>query len=174
MVEFRPIGVVRSPHTRAEDTPIQPRFAEGIPGQVEVFPEFEPGLKDIDGFSHVYLLYVFDRAGPARLLVTPYLDDVPRGVFATRAPCRPNPLGLSLVRLVRRDGKVLHLEDVDILDGTPLLDIKPYVGRLDAREGARCGWLDEIDEESARVRGRRGYRPDQGEGNPKEAGDSRT
>lgn len=163
--------MIRSPHTRAEDTPIQPTFAQGIPGRVEILPEYESGLRDIDGFSHVYLLYVFDRAAPAKLEVTPYLDDQSRGVFATRAPCRPNPLGLSLVRLVRRDGRVLHIEDVDILDGTPLLDIKPYVSRFDVREGARCGWQEAIDEETTRVRGRRGYPRDHGEGGPS-AGDT--
>ena len=170
LLEFRLIGVIRSPHSRAEDTPIQPTFAKGIPSQVEILPEYERGLRDIDGFSHLYLLYVFDRAEPARMEVTPYLDNQPRGVFATRAPCRPNPLGLSLVRLMRRDGRVLHIEDVDILDGTPLFDIKPYVSRFDTLEGARCGWQDEIDEGTARVKGRRGYQSDQVEGKPS-AGD---
>lgn len=145
----------------AEETPIQPVFAQGIPGRVEIFPEYEQGLLDIDGFSHLYLLFVFDRAEAPRLVVTPYLDDHLRGVFATRAPCRPNPLGLSIVRLVRRDGNVLHVEDVDILDGTPLLDIKPYVGRFESRDGVHCGWQDEIDDETARIKGRRGYRPNQ-------------
>ena len=160
MIHCKPIGVIRSPHTRADETPIQPVFAEGIPGRVEVLPEYEDGLRDIDGFSHVYLIYAFDRAGPASLEVTPYLGDRPRGVFATRAPNRPNPLGVSLVRLVRREGNILHIEDVDILDETPLLDIKPYVARFDSREESRGGWQDEIDDETARVRGRRGYRPD--------------
>ena len=162
----RPIGVIHTPHTRAEDTPIQPVFAEGIAGRVEVFPEYAQGLRDIEGFSHVYLIYSFDRAQAPCLEVRPYLDDRLRGVFATRAPCRPNPLGLSLVRLVRREGSLLHVEDVDILDGTPLLDIKPYIGRFDSREGGRCGWQDEIDEETARAKGRRGYREDSGKGSP--------
>ena len=164
MFEFKPIGVIRTPHTSAEETPIQPVFAQGIPGRVEVFPEYEQGLCDIEGFSHLYLLYAFDRAEAPRLEVTPYLDDQPRGVFATRAPHRPNPLGLSLVRLVRREGCVLHVEDVDILDGTPIFDIKPYVGRFESRDGVRCGWQDEIDDETARIKGLRGYRPKQEEG----------
>jgi tRNA-Thr(GGU) m(6)t(6)A37 methyltransferase TsaA len=158
-INYKPIGVIRSPHTRADETPIQPVFAGGIPARVEVFLEYEEGLRDIDGFSHIYLLYAFDRAGPASLEVTPYLGDRRRGVFATRAPNRPNPLGLSLVRLVRREGNLLHIEDVDILDGTPLLDIKPYVGRFDSREGTRAGWQEEIDDETARTKGRRGCRP---------------
>lgn len=157
MFEYVPIGVIRSPHLRAADTPAQPVFAVGIPGRVEVLPEFELGLCDIEGFSHLHLIYALDRADVPCLEVTPYLDEEPRGVFATRAPCRPNALGMSLVRLVRREGRVLHVEDVDILDGTPLLDIKPYVGRFDAREGARCGWQDTIDEATARERGRRGH-----------------
>ena len=96
-------------------------------GRVEVFPEYAEGLRDLEGFSHVYLIYQFHRTSGTKLTVKPFLQDVERGVFATRAPCRPNPLGLSLVRLVRRDGRVLHIEGVDVLNGTPLLDIKPYI-----------------------------------------------
>jgi tRNA-Thr(GGU) m(6)t(6)A37 methyltransferase TsaA len=152
---LRPIGVIRSPHTAADRTPIQPSFAAGIPGTAEVEPAYAAGLADLDGFSHIWLIYVFDRAGAPRLTVKPYLEDVPHGIFATRAPCRPNPIGLSVVRLVRREGCTLHLEDVDILDGTPLLDIKPYVARFDVREGVRCGWLDQVDDATAEQRGRR-------------------
>lgn len=153
---FKPIGVIRSGHARAEDTPIQPAYAEGCAGRAEVFPEFEEGLKDLEGFSHVYLIYAFHRAGPMRLLVKPFMQDVERGVFATRAPCRPNPIGLSVVRLVRREGSVLHLDGVDILDGTPLLDIKPYTAKFDRIETDRNGWQDEVDGETARRLGRRG------------------
>lgn len=152
------IGVIHSPHSSADKTPIQPTYATGIQGTAELHPEYEEGLIDLDGFSHVWLIYLFDRAGEPRLTVKPFLEDVAHGVFATRAPCRPNPIGLSLVRLVRREGRVLHLEDVDILDGTPLLDIKPYVTRFDTREGARCGWQERVDDETARRRGRRGFR----------------
>lgn len=154
---YRPIGLIRSEHTVAEKTPIQPVYAQGCPGRAEVFPEFADGLMDLDGFSHVYLIYSFHRAGPARLSVKPFLQDVERGVFATRAPCRPNPIGLSIVRLLRREGNVLHLDGVDILDGTPLLDIKPYIARFDHIETTRNGWQDEVDEETARRRGRRGH-----------------
>ncbi len=156
-ITFRSIGVIHSPHTIAEKTPIQPSFAAGIPGTVEVDPAYAEGLADLDGFSHVWLVYLFDRTGAPRLTVKPFLEDVPHGVFATRAPCRPNPIGLSLVRLTGRDGGTLHVEDVDILDGTPLLDIKPYVGPFDRRDDVRCGWLDQINEQDAQQRGRRGY-----------------
>jgi tRNA-Thr(GGU) m(6)t(6)A37 methyltransferase TsaA len=156
-ITYRPIGVIRSEHVAAQETPIQPAYAKGCKGRVEVFPEFAPGLRDLEGFSHVYLIYHFHQAGPAKLMVKPFLQDVERGVFATRAPCRPNAVGLSIVELVRREGNVLHLDGVDILDGTPLLDIKPYTAKFDRFETARNGWQDEVDEEAARQRGRRAY-----------------
>ena len=154
-VTYRPIGVIRSPYTVASETPIQPVYAEGTEGRAEILPEFADGLRDLEGFSHVVLIFHFHRAAGVRLLVKPFLEDVERGVFATRAPCRPNPIGFSVVRLVRRDGTVLHLADVDVLDGTPLLDVKPYVARFDHREDVRSGWQDGIDEATARIRGRR-------------------
>ncbi len=156
-ITFRPIGVVHSSHKLAEQTPIQPVYAKGVQGRAEILPEFVDGLRDLEGFSHLFLIYSFHRASSPRLMVKPYLDDEERGVFATRAPCRPNSIGMSIVRLVSREENLLHLEDVDILDGTPLLDIKPYVTRFDYREGARCGWHNGIDEETARRRGRRGW-----------------
>jgi tRNA-Thr(GGU) m(6)t(6)A37 methyltransferase TsaA len=128
-----------------------------VAGRVELLPEYEEGLRDIEGFTHIYLLYVFDRASEPRLSVVPYLEDVERGVFATRAPCRPNALGMSLVRLLRREGATLYIEDIDVLDGTPLLDIKPYISRFDSREDARSGWQDDVDDGTAHERGRRGY-----------------
>jgi tRNA-Thr(GGU) m(6)t(6)A37 methyltransferase TsaA len=154
-VTYRPIGVIRSRHTDADRTPIQPAFAEGCTGRAEVFPEFADGLSDLEGFSRIYLVYHFHLAGAARLRVKPFLDDVERGVFATRAPCRPNPIGLSIVELVRREGCVLHLDRVDILDGTPLLDIKPYTARFDRIDGTRDGWQDGLDKETVRTDGRR-------------------
>jgi len=156
-ITYRPIGVIRSEHVAAEETPIQSAYAKGCKGRAEVFPEFEVGLRDLEGFSHVYLIYHFHQAGPAKLLVKPFLQDIERGVFSTRAPCRPNAVGLSIVELVRREGNVLHFDGVDILDGTPLLDIKPYTAKFDRFETARNGWQDEVDEETARRRGRRGY-----------------
>ncbi|HVU34747.1 MAG TPA: tRNA (N6-threonylcarbamoyladenosine(37)-N6)-methyltransferase TrmO [Opitutaceae bacterium] len=155
-MRLRPIGVIRSPHRDPNQTPIQPPFAPGIIGRIELDPEFAAGLDDLTGFSHIYLIYHLDRAGPAKLHVKPFLQDVERGIFATRAPNRPNPIGLSLVRLLGRDGAVLEVEGIDVLDGTPLLDIKPYARRYDAVENPRGGWTEEIDEETAWRRGSRG------------------
>jgi tRNA-Thr(GGU) m(6)t(6)A37 methyltransferase TsaA len=124
--------------------PIQPTGARGVRGSIEIYGEFVRGLKDIDGFSRIIHIYSFHRSSSFELETTPFLDPTPRGVFATRAPRRPNALGLSCVRLVERDGAVLTIEDVDILDGTPLLDIKPYVPEFDSYRGAACGWLQTV------------------------------
>jgi len=156
-VTYKPIGVIRSGHTRPEDTPVQPIYATGCRGRAEVLPEYEAGLRDLEGFSHLYLLYHLHRAGPARLIMMPFLQDIEHGVFATRAPCRPNPIGLSIVALERREGNVLYLDGVDVLDGTPLLDIKPYTARFDRIETTRNGWQDEVDDETARQRGTRDH-----------------
>jgi tRNA-Thr(GGU) m(6)t(6)A37 methyltransferase TsaA len=156
-VTFHPIGVIRSGHTDAEQIPIQSVFAEGCEGRVEILPEFAEGLDGLEGFSHIYLLYHLHQAGVARLRVKPFLKDVELGVFATRSPNRPNAIGLSIVKLLRRRGNVLYLDGVDILDGTPLLDIKPYTARFDRIEGTRNGWQDSVDEITARRLGRRGF-----------------
>jgi tRNA-Thr(GGU) m(6)t(6)A37 methyltransferase TsaA len=156
-ITYKPIGVIRSDHLIEEQTPIQPAYASGCRGRVEIFPQFTEGLRDLEGFSHVYLIYHFHRCEQTRLLVKPFLQDVERGVFATRAPCRPNAVGLSVVKLVRREGNVLYVNDVDILDGTPLLDIKPYTVKFDRIDTTRNGWQDEVSEETAGHRGRRGY-----------------
>ncbi len=140
--EFKaqPIGIIHSPYTDPKEVPIQGRFS-GARGEIEVFPEYEEGLKDVDGFSHLIILYWFHRAEGCSLLVKPFLDDTPRGLFATRYPARPNPIGLSVVRLLERRGNILQIAEVDVLDGTPLLDIKPYVSQFDQRESATIGWL---------------------------------
>jgi tRNA-Thr(GGU) m(6)t(6)A37 methyltransferase TsaA len=138
--ELTPIGFIHSPHRQAEGTPIQPRWAAGIEGTVELFPEFAPGLRDLDGFDRIWLLYWFDRARTARLEVVPYLDTQARGVFATRAPSRPNPIGLSCVRLLTVEGALLRVAELDVLDNTPLLDIKPYVPDCDVFPVDRIGW----------------------------------
>jgi tRNA-Thr(GGU) m(6)t(6)A37 methyltransferase TsaA len=151
-ISYRPIGVIHSPFQTIEGMPIQPAGAAGVKGSVEVWPEFAAGLQDLEGFSHIILLYHFHRVKEARLIVTPFMDTEPRGVFATRAPKRPNPIGLSVVRLVGRDDNVLHIENVDILDGTPLLDLKPYVPAFNAPGAHRTGWLETA---SARVREKR-------------------
>lgn len=155
---FHPIGVIRSGHVDPDLTPIQPAYATGCRGRVEVLPQFAAGLRDIDGFSHILLVYCFHRAGAAELLVKPFLQDVKRGVFATRAPRRPNAIGISTVRLLGRDGAVLHVEDLDVLDGTPLLDIKPHVSRFDRIQVERNGWQDEVNETTAEERGKRKVR----------------
>ncbi len=156
-VAFKPIGLLRTPHREPERTPIQPIYARGCPGRAEILPPYQEGLRDLEGFSHIYLLYHFHQAGPAQLTVEPFLGHRPCGVFATRHPRRPNPIGLSLVRLVRIEGGLLHLLDVDMLDGTPLLDIKPYVPRFDQVEGACGGWTEAINDPDAERRGQRGW-----------------
>jgi tRNA-Thr(GGU) m(6)t(6)A37 methyltransferase TsaA len=142
VITYQPIGVIRSPFTSVTGMPIQPPGAVGIEGTAVVNPEFLEGLRDLDGFSHLILLYHFHQVTESQLVVTPFLDQQPRGVFATRAPKRPNPIGLSVVRLMRVEGNTLHIQDVDILDGTPLLDIKPYVPEFDGQPAARAGWFE--------------------------------
>jgi tRNA-Thr(GGU) m(6)t(6)A37 methyltransferase TsaA len=139
-LELTPIGLIHSPHHEAEGTPIQPRWAIGVEGAVEVFPELAAGLQDLDGFERIWLLYWFDRARAAQLEVVPYRDTQKRGVFATRAPSRPNPIGLSCVRLLSIEANILRVADLDVLDGTPLLDIKPYVPDCDVFTVERVGW----------------------------------
>jgi len=140
-IRYRPIGVIHSPFKETKGMPIQPAGARGVAGTVEVIPECGDGLKDLDGFSHIFLLYHFHLSQGYSLMVKPYLDDSLRGVFATRAPRRPNAIGISVVRLVGIEGCTLHIEDVDIADSTPLLDIKPYVPEFDSAEVERTGWL---------------------------------
>jgi tRNA-Thr(GGU) m(6)t(6)A37 methyltransferase TsaA len=140
-ITFTPIGRIHSPFAQPAGTPIQPKAGENTSGQVEVYPEYAAGLVDLDGFSHIILLYWCHMAKPFTLTVMPFLDQQPHGVFATRAPARPNAIGLSVVRLERIDGLTLHIRDVDIVDGAPLLDIKPYVPAFDQRDVTRVGWL---------------------------------
>ncbi len=140
-VTYSPIGLIRTPFTDPHGMPIQASAAVGIRGRIELDPALGEGLADIEGFSHLTLLYHLHEVVAARLTVTPFLDDRPHGIFATRAPARPNPIGLSTVRLVGVHGPTLEIEDVDILDATPLLDIKPYVPAFDERTDVRIGWL---------------------------------
>ncbi|MGO9021616.1 MAG: tRNA (N6-threonylcarbamoyladenosine(37)-N6)-methyltransferase TrmO [Syntrophobacteraceae bacterium] len=140
-IVYFPIGIIRSPFRTIEGTPIQPVGARGVRGRIELREEFLAGLKDLDGFSHIILIYNFSLSQGYALEVTPFLDDQLRGVFATRAPKRPNPIGISVVKLIGIEGTFLYIEDVDIVDGTPLLDIKPYVPRFDSRETEVIGWL---------------------------------
>jgi tRNA-Thr(GGU) m(6)t(6)A37 methyltransferase TsaA len=143
LLTVRRIGVVRSPFAATAGTPIQPAFAQGALGEVVVDEPYVAALDDLEGFDRIWLLYWFDRASPFVPRVVPFRDTRERGLFATRAPCRPNPVGLSAVRLLGRSGCTLQIADVDLLDETPLLDIKPYVARFDAFPDVRSGWHDE-------------------------------
>lgn len=143
-MKLKPIGIIHSPFKKAEGMPIQPSGARGARGQVEVYKRYRDGLKDLDGFSHVILLYGFHQSREFDLRVVPFMDTEVRGLFATRAPNRPNPIGLSVVRLKKIAGGILHVRGLDILDGTPLLDIKPYVPAFDAPARAKTGWLAKV------------------------------
>ena len=140
---YRPIGIIHTPFKKPYGVPIQSAAALGIKGTVEIFEEYVEGLSDLEGFSHIILIYHFHLCKGYSLKVKPYMDSNLRGVFATRAPRRPNPIGFSIVRLTGIKDNILYIEDVDIVDGTPLLDIKPYVPEFDYRRNARIGWLEE-------------------------------
>ncbi len=140
---YQPIGKIRSPFKKPEGTPIQPPGAEGIEGKVELLPKYEEGLKDIEGFSHLILLYHCHLAGECSLRNTPFMEEKEHGIFSIRAPSRPNSIGLSIVRLEKREKNIIIIKDVDIIDGTPLLDIKPYVPEFDGRKKVKIGWLED-------------------------------
>ena len=141
-IKYKAIGVIHSPFREPRGTPIQPAAGKGIDGTVEVFPEYTEGLKDIEGFSHIILIYHFHLSRGVSLEAKPYMDNEVHGIFAIRGSSRPNPIGISVVRLVKIEGHILHIQDVDIVDGTPLLDIKPYVPEFDIREVEKIGWLE--------------------------------
>ncbi len=143
-VTMDPIGTVRSPYTAAAQIPKGAGAEHRAEGVIEILPEYETGLTDIEGFSHLYVLWIFDRVSGWDLLATPPTDTRSHGVFATRAPTRPNPIGLTVVTLLGRDGCKLHVRGVDMLDGTPILDIKPYLSSVPAEE-LRRGWLAEAE-----------------------------
>lgn len=149
MFEMRPIGRVRSPFRETREIPKGPGAKHEAEGVLEILPEFEAGLTDIEGFSHLFVIWIFDRSEGFALMGTPPSDDRPHGVFATRSPWRPNPIGLTVVELLRRDGPRLHVRGIDMLDGTPILDIKPYLTSVPA-EAIRNGWMKEAE---ARRRG---------------------
>ncbi len=140
-IKYIQIGIINSPFKEPKGTPIQPIATQGIDGTVEVFQEYTEGLKDIDGFSHIILVYHFHLSKESSLKVIPFMDDQTHGVFSTRAPNRPNPIGISVVRLVNIEGNILQVKDLDIVNGTPLLDIKPYVPEFDIRDVKKKGWL---------------------------------
>ncbi len=141
-ISFNPIGIIHSPFSEPKGTPIQPSATEGAKGRVEVFSQFAEGLKDIEGFSHIILIYYFHLAKTKSLLVTPFMDKVNHGIFATRASARPNAIGFSVVKLHKVEGNLLHIRDIDIVDGTPLLDIKPCVPEFDFSKVTKTGWLE--------------------------------
>jgi tRNA-Thr(GGU) m(6)t(6)A37 methyltransferase TsaA len=139
---YNPIGIIRTPFKQAAGMPIQPSGAKGVKGTIEIEAEFIGGLKDLNGFSHIILIYHLHQSKNYQLEVIPFLDSVKRGVFATRAPNRPNPIGLSIVKLLKIESNILHIENVDILDQTPLIDIKPYVPEFDKPSAVKTGWLE--------------------------------
>jgi tRNA (adenine37-N6)-methyltransferase len=140
-MQLQPIGCIHTPHKAKEDCPIQPAYSTEAEGRIEVFEAYAPGLKDIETFSHIYLIYVFDRAGEVQLVRPTFLDDEAHGIYASRHPCRPNGIGLSIVRLVERQDNNLMVNGVDVLDETPLIDIKPYIPRFDHIGSASNGWV---------------------------------
>ncbi len=144
-VEYKPIGTIYSPHKDLQGMPIQPVGAKGIKGQIELENEYVKGLKDLDGFSHIILIYYFHLCNGHSLEVKPFLDNVKRGIFATRAPKRPNPIGISVVRLDKIEENTIYISNVDVVDGTPLLDIKPYIPHFDTSEGeeVKIGWFED-------------------------------
>ena len=141
-IELTPIGIIHTPYTEPKDMPIQGRFKDDVEGWLELKEEYVPGLRDLDGFSHLIIIYHFHRSDREEMQGQPYLEDESHGIFAIRSPHRPNHLGLSIVRLQRIEGNRIHFTEVDMLDGTPLLDIKPYVEHFDRREGVKSGWVD--------------------------------
>lgn len=140
-IKYKPIGVIHSSFKEPKGTPIQTTAAKGAEGSVEIFPKYAEGLKNIEGFSHIILIYHFHLSKKHSLMVKPYLDTKLRGVFATRSPSRPNPIGMSVVRLKRIEKNTLYVQDIDVIDQTPLLDIKPYVPSLDSKKAEKIGWL---------------------------------
>jgi len=139
-ITFKPIGIIHTPHKIKSGMPIQPPGAEGVKGRIELFSEFEDGLKDIEGFSHIIVLFYFHESEGYKLQVSPFLENDIHGLFAVRAPRRPNPIGLSIVKLEKREGNILYIDNPDMLDGTPVLDIKPYIPDFDAYPDAISGW----------------------------------
>jgi tRNA-Thr(GGU) m(6)t(6)A37 methyltransferase TsaA len=141
-IQYRPIGIIHTPYKRPAGTPIQPPTSKGVESNVEVFENYAEGLTDLDGFSHIYLIYHFHLSKKFSLKVKPFLDDESHGLFATRAPSRPNAIGLSIVELIGTEKNILRVRNIDVLDGTPLLDIKPYVPGFDIRKVHRIGWME--------------------------------
>ena len=141
-ISIKPIGIIRTPYKEPKGMPIQGKFEKDVIGRAEIFPEYLEGLKDIEGFSHIILIYYFDKSKGEKLIAQPFLEDETHGVFAMRSPHRPNHIGISIVKLERVKKRAITFSAVDILDGTPLLDLKPYVSHFDSRENVKNGWID--------------------------------
>jgi tRNA (adenine37-N6)-methyltransferase len=141
-IVIKPIGVINTPYTEPKGIPIQGTFEKGITGTVNVFQEYQQGLKDLDGFSHAILLYYFNKSKEETLMSKPFLEDVEHGIFSIRSPHRPNHIGISVVKIEKVKDGIITFSEVDILDGTPLLDIKPYVSHFDHRSNVKNGWID--------------------------------
>lgn len=141
-IKLKPIGIIRTPYKEPKGIPIQGKFKKGVKGMIRLFPKYRSGLKDIEGFSHLILIYYFDRSKEERLVGKPFLEDKEHGIFAIRSPHRPNHIGFSIVKLEKVKGKTIAFSEVDILDGTPLLDIKPYVKHFDSRDNVKNGWIE--------------------------------
>ena len=157
-IQYRPIGIIHTEYIEQKFTPIQGFYSKST-GTVELFPEYTAGLKDLEGFSHIILIYHFHRAGKPSLITHPFIDyKAERGIFAIRHYNRPNPIGLSIVRLAGIKDNILEIDGIDVLDGTPLLDIKPYISLFDRPENVRCGWFDEQDIASVKAEK---YTPDE-------------
>jgi len=156
-MNLTPIGTLHTPFRQIADMPVQPSGARGVAGSIELDASLAEGLRDLDGFSHLIVLYHFHKVTRVDLTVTPFLDPHPRGVFATRAPTRPNPVGLSILTIKAIHGNLIEVEDVDMLDGTPVLDIKPYVPEFDQRSDVRTGWLEKAPGRSVSMRSDRRF-----------------
>lgn len=141
-ITITPIGIIQTPFNDLKGMPIQPSGAADVQGTIIINREYEQGLSDLEGFSHIILLYHFHQSQGYNLMVTPFMDDQKRGLFSTRAPKRPNPIGLSIVQLIKREKNKISIKGIDVLNGTPLIDIKPYVPGFDATEVTKLGWLD--------------------------------
>lgn len=147
-ISYKPIGVIHTPYTRKEDAPIQGCFSPYNKGYIELFPEYLEGLRNIEGFSHLILIYHFHEAGECRLITKPFLDKEEKGIFSIRYFTRPNPIGLSIVKLISVKNNILEIGEVDMIDGTPLLDIKPYVPQFDIKQNVKDGWYSNASERS--------------------------
>lgn len=141
-IKIKPIGVIRTPYKDPKEVPIQGKFEKSVKGKIKLFPKYQPGLKDIEGFSHIILIYYFHKAKQEKLIAKPFLEDEPHGIFAIRSPMRPNHIGISIVKLEKVKNNEITFSEVDVLDNTPLLDIKPFISYYDSRKKVKSGWLD--------------------------------